>query len=407
MKAGWEIKPISEITKTSAGGTPKTTTRAFYDGGSIPWLLSGEVGKRSITEATNFITEAGLKGSSAKLFPPRSVLVAMYGATAGEVGVLEFEASTNQAVCAILPGPLHEPDFVYYYLLHAKPQLVSQAVGNAQPNISQAKIKSLPIPLPPLEEQQRIVAILDEAFEGLDRAKANVEANLASARELFERQAAAAFQPLESEGETSQVTVEELALAEKGSIRTGPFGSQLLHSEFVDDGIAVLGIDNAVSNRFEWRKRRYITQEKYRELQRYTVRPGDVVITIMGTCGRCAVIPDDIPTAINSKHLCCISLDKEKCMPEFLHGYFLHSPTARAYLDREASGSVMDGLNMGIVKRLPVYLPSLGEQADIVSRIAEIEIATGVAKANYDEDLVALEELRQSLLAKAFAGELT
>ena len=195
-KSGWASKPLASFAKTGAGGTPKKSNKAFYEGGDIPWLLSGEVANANIMEAKNFITAEGLKGSSAKLFPPNSVLVAMYGATAGEVGILRFEAATNQAVCAVLPSDEHVPEYLYYYLLHAKPSLVAQAVGNAQPNISQAKIKSLEIPLPPLEEQQRIVEVLDEAFEGLARARVHAEANLQNARELSEASVDATFERL-------------------------------------------------------------------------------------------------------------------------------------------------------------------------------------------------------------------
>lgn len=263
------------------------------------------------------------------------------------------------------------------------------------------------VPLPPLEEQRRIVVVLDEALGGLDRVHAHAEANSRNTNELFSSWSAAAFQAIDDNNPGQTIPVKNIALPEKGSIRTGPFGSQLLHSEFVEKGIAVLGIDNTVANEFRWGKRRYITSEKYEKLRRYTVYPGDVIITIMGTCGRCAVVPDDIPTAINSKHLCCISLDQEKCIPEYLHRYFLLGPRARSYLAAEASGSVMDGLNMGIIKEMPVELPSIGKQLELVARIAEVETWMKDVLAHYEEQKEDIENLRQSILQRAFAGELT
>ena len=304
------------------------------------------------------------------------------------------------------PATSVDKEWLYYYLSRE----VFRSEGAAQmygavghKRVAKEFIESYPIPLPPLPEQKRIVAILDEAFAGIATAVANTEKNLANARELFGTALAAVF--------TSEAgratTVEDVALPQKGSIRTGPFGSQLLHSEFVDQGVAVLGIDNVVKNEFQWGKRRFITPKKFHQLSRYQVKPGDVLISIMGTCGCCAIVPNDIPTAINTKHLCCITLDRSKCLPGFLHGYFLHHPVARQFLATRAKGSIMAGLNMGIIKELPLLLPPIAEQQSIVKKLDALSSETNRLESLYQHKLTTLAELKQSLLHKAFSGELT
>lgn len=152
-----EWRSLGDVCRTSSGGTPLKSRREYYEGGTIPWLMSGEVAQGEVRQATRFITKMGLDDSSAKLFPPSTVLVAMYGATAGQVGVLRFEAATNQAVCGVLPTEFFAPEFLYYFLLSRQEALVAQATGNAQPNISQAKIRSMAIPLLRLSQQETIV----------------------------------------------------------------------------------------------------------------------------------------------------------------------------------------------------------------------------------------------------------
>lgn len=160
-KEGWEEKTIGEIFRTYAGGTPLKLNKNYYEGGTIPWIRSGEVCKEYITECEMYITEEGMKNSSAKYYPINTVLVAMYGATAAQVGILKFEATSNQAVCGILPHKDFVPEFIYYWFCNIQKDLVAQAQGNAQPNISQEKIKRVLIPTISLSEQQEIVSRLD------------------------------------------------------------------------------------------------------------------------------------------------------------------------------------------------------------------------------------------------------
>lgn len=166
----WRGVKLGDILQTGAGGTPLKSKKEFYEGGDIKWLLSGAVCERDIHDSKTYITQAGLENLSAKVFPKNTVLIAMYGATAGQVGILRTEAATNQAVCGIYPSNDYLPDFLYYYLTNYKETLLLEVSGVAQPNLSQIKIKNIPLPVMILAEQQRIVSKLDAAFVEINGA---------------------------------------------------------------------------------------------------------------------------------------------------------------------------------------------------------------------------------------------
>ncbi|MCQ2256703.1 MAG: restriction endonuclease subunit S [Bacteroidaceae bacterium] len=175
MKEGWEYKKLGEVCETCSGGTPSKSHPEYYERGTIPWLRSGEISQGLIYKTELFITEEGLNKSSAKMIPVDTVSIAMYGATIGQVGIIKTPMCTNQAICNILPNDTIFPLFLKLFLQSKKEKFVSLGAGGAQPNISQNIIRDTLIPLPPLTEQQSIVAELDKINEIIDLKKAQLK----------------------------------------------------------------------------------------------------------------------------------------------------------------------------------------------------------------------------------------
>jgi type I restriction enzyme S subunit len=174
----WKFMAIGDVADTSSGGTPSRDKKEYF-GGNIPWVKSGELKDNVIFGTEEKITEEGLKNSSAKKFAKGTLLIALYGATVGKTAILGIEATTNQAVCAIVPkNNSINPKFLQYYLIFRRKLLISVSSGGAQPNISQEIVQAFKLPLPPLPEQKKIAEILmtaDEAMEKVDEAIAKTE----------------------------------------------------------------------------------------------------------------------------------------------------------------------------------------------------------------------------------------
>ncbi len=162
---GWEVKRIKEIAKTGSGGTPLSTKEEYYNEGDIPWINSGEVNSSYIVEAKKFITKAGLENSSAKLFPRGTILMAMYGATAGQVSIMNIEAATNQAICAIMPIDSTTRFYLKFVLHDIYGYLVNLSSGSARDNLSQDKIRELELVMPKKDVLSQFHAILTPVFD--------------------------------------------------------------------------------------------------------------------------------------------------------------------------------------------------------------------------------------------------
>ncbi len=371
MNTEWQWKRLGDVCTTSSGGTPLKDRAEYFEGGQIPWLMSGEVAQGDVTKSEKFITKLGMKNSAAKLFPVNTVLVAMYGATAGQVGVLRFEATTNQAVCGIFPSAHFIPEFLFYFLLSRKSDLVAQATGNAQPNISQGKIKETLVPLLPLEEQQQIVAVLDEAFAAIATATANAEKNRDNAREL------ARVTLLAKTQERSKGTrkLEEVSIVDWGN-------TDLTKSAYVEGGsalaVSAAGCDGRIGHAEH--------------------QVGVPVLSAIGArCGR-MFFPEEPFTAI--KNTITITPRNGEADGKFLF-HLLSS------IDLPQRGAAQPFIAKGDINKFDVPFPSLEDQRSIVIEIdAMLELCDRLA-ASQTWRLKSLTALKQSLLHRAFTGGLT
>ncbi|KOR33256.1 hypothetical protein TI05_02120 [Achromatium sp. WMS3] len=397
MKAGWEVKTLGELFKTGAGGTPLKSKKEYYDGGSIPWILSGEVSQGEIKEAKNFINQKGLENSSARIFPKNTVLVAMYGATAGQVGILRFDACTNQAVCGILPNDNFISEFVLYFLLSRKNELLAQATGNAQPNISQIKIKNIDFPVVSIPEQQRIVKLLDTAFACIATVKANTEQNLKNARALFDSYLHEVFS---KRGEGWEVKT----LGEVCNLMTGGTPSKSNDNYFSGNIKWLVSGDIHQKEIFDCNGR--ITEEGLNNSNAKFLPVNSVMMALNGQGKTRATVAILRTTATCNQSLAAIIPKKfDKLLPEYLY-YNLHGRYQELRTMTGDSGNDRRGLNMILIRKIEVPIPPLPEQQRIVLKLDSLQKQTQRLETLYQSKLTALDELKKALLHKAFNGEL-
>lgn len=376
LPEGWKLKAIREICTVVRGGSPRPKGDPKYFSKvktPIHWISIGDLSKHSdgkyLRCTDEYLTSEGKERSR---YLTKGTLVLTNSGTVGVPAFLGINGCIHDGFLAFLDiSPSIDVNFLYYFFQGCQEEMIALAPKGTQANLNTSIVKEVMVPIPPLETQRKIVAILEKAEETKHlRTKSN-----GLTQKLLQNVFLEMFS--ESNPEYSSwpiVKIEELADLNRGSMRTGPFGSNLRHTEFVDAGIAVLGIDNVVGNSFQWVQRRFISPEKFETLKCYQVHPGDVLITIMGTIGRSCVVPQEIPISISTKHLAVITCNRRICDPTFLSSSFVLHPEIIHQLMATAKGAIMDGLNLGIIRSLKLHLPPLALQLEykaMESRIRE------------------------------------
>jgi type I restriction enzyme S subunit len=339
--SGDRFVAIGAFCRTGSGTTPPRSAGEKYYGGPIPWVKSGELRETDIENTEETVTELALKETSLKLVPAGSLLVAMYGATVGRTGILRTQATTNQAICHIIPDDkTADTKYLFHVLQYLQPALVRRGVGGAQPNISQEIIRNIEVPLPPLDEQQRIAAILDQADDlrrkrrqALDRASLLGQSELT---ELLNRD--------------SYITRELGEICQK--ITDGTHQAPV----WATSGVPFIFVSNVRNQTISLQTDKFVSEETYAELTRRSpIELGVVLYTAVGSYGNAARI-ETTEKFIFQRHVAHIKPDRKVLDSAFL-SYVLEAPDLRRQADKTATGLAQKTVTLEQLKGFSIPVP--------------------------------------------------
>ncbi len=258
------------------------------------------------------------------------------------------------------------------------------------------------IPLPPVTEQRRIVARIEEVSAKIEESYSLRQ----SAKEAANASIHSTAQKLLSKVSSSITPLSSWLDRSRDGIQTGPFGAQLGSSDFTDVGVPVLTIGNIQFSGILTDKLKYISEKKAALLRRYRISKGDILFARMGTVGRCCVVPEESENWLINYHIIRVALDTSRTNPRYIHWTIRASLDVELYLNEKTRGATRQGVNSKIVGDLPCRIPSLQEQNKIVAFLDALQAKVDAVKKLQQESEKELNALMPSILSKAFAGEL-
>lgn len=403
MKSGWQKKKIGEVCNLMTGGTP-SRRKPEYFGGEIRWLVSGDINLGEIFDCEGRITEIGMKNSNAKLLPLNSVMIALngQGKTRGMVALLRTRATCNQSLVSIYPKEPEKLLSEYLYTnLHGRYQEIRQMTGdsgNDRRGLNMALIKSIEIPIPPLQEQRRIVSVLDQALEGIATAAANAEKNLANAREVFDSYLQDEFESLGREwGEKSlhDLASPDCSLS-YGIVQPG---------DDFEGGLPVVRPTNLINKIITLDGLKRIKPSLADAYKRTTLHGNELLLCVRGSTGAVSVASKELAGANVTRGIVPIRFNPELISQEY--GYYsLISSHFQLQVKAKTYGAALMQINIADLRKITIPIPNLQAQKKIVEVLDKIYTETQHLQAIYQQKMVALDELKKSILKQAFTGGL-
>lgn len=386
---GTVIKAVSEFAEVITGGTPSTIKSEYWDG-DVPWLNSGSLNEGVITAPSKYITQLGLANSSAKLMPKDTVLVALTGATTGQVGYLAIEASANQSVTGILPSKEHHPKYLYFFFKSQRQKMLSDAFGGAQPHINQKYIKDFKIPLPPVDDQIRISYLLGKV-EGLVALR---KQHLRQLDDLLK----SVFLEMFGDLVRNEKGWDKPELTAFGKISTGNTPPRNEPANYDDDFIEWIKTDNIAGDAvFVTPSTEHLSKVGVKKAR--VVTSGALLVACIAgsieSIGRAALT--DRTVSFNQQ-INAIQPGKD-VNPLYLYGLFKLS---RAYIQSHATKGMKKILTKGDFEKITMIKPPFEIQNQFAVIVEKIE---GI-KSRYQQSLNGLEALYGTLSEQVFKGKL-
>lgn len=384
MKQGWEMKKLGEVCKVIAGQSPEGK---YYnsEGKGMPFYQGKkEYGEKYIGEPTTWTKKITKEAEAG------DILMSVR-APVGPVNFATQKICIGRGLAAIRAGKSIDKEFLFNFFLKHENEIEGNA-GAVFNSINKTLIENLQIPLPPLPEQQRIVSILDEAFAAIAKAKANAEQNLKNAKELFESYLQGVF-------EKKGASWEEKKLGEVYDVRDGTHDSP----KYQNQGFPLITSKNLKNHKLVFEEVKFISETDYINInKRSKVNVGDVLFAMIGTIGNPVVIENEPNYAIKNVALFKVGGGQNS---HFLK-YFLDSRQTLGQMMRDAKGTTQKFVGLGYLRDFPIRIPPITEQQAIVRQLDLLRAESQKLEVVYQKKIEDLEELKKSILQKAFAGEL-
>ena len=384
----WKLVKISSFTDVVTGGTPSTTVDEYWEKGTLPWLNSGDLNKGEINEASNFITELGLKYCSTKIMPPNTVLIALTGATTGVTAILNIDACANQSVTGILPSEKHNSRFLYYFLKSQREKILRKTWGGAQPHINQKYVKDFVVPLPPLNDQSHLANILTKAENLITQRKASIR--------LLDEYLKSTFLEMFGDPVKNEKSLTIIELGKLGNWKSGGTPSRKRDDFFKGNIIWITS--GELNEMFISDSKEKITKEAILNSNASEIQVGSLLLGMYDTAALKSSINRKISTC--NQAIAFAKLNESLCNSIYI---FHTIQLGKDYFRSQQRGVRQKNMNLSMIKGIKIILPPIEEQ----SKFAQLVEKTESIKDQYKKSLQELENLYGSLSQKAFRGELS